>query len=231
MIKTTKEFPLKEEYWYILDFRKFLLPKLMPVYFDSKQSAKRVLAANIPKRTIKSFTILKGETILQEHIPYRVAFGHYLRRGGKYRYPKESINWQARKSFRTLMRRRLRRMKLLTNVKVKARYDGKFSFVKYIENTQKVAMNKNSDAKVFQIDDKPKKYFYILIKKSMSEKARRLFKLRCIRIDIKTGSYNTMILHTKRNTLFIPYLLEELKQMKNVQTGIEAYERAKKKIL
>lgn len=207
---TNEHFPLKDEYWYILDFRKFLKPKLLPVYFNSKPRANLILKANVSVlSTRKKFTILKGRNI-KDKIPYTLGQGNFFKYGGKYNYP-TGLDWQQKKDFRTLMRRRLRRMGILTTVKPRHRYDKGQIIVKYKHNTQKVATSPNTDAKVFQLDRKPKKYYYVLIKKRLSKKAGIIFELRVIRYDVKTKETKKMWLNVQRSDIFVPYLYKQFK--------------------
>lgn len=220
----TEHYPVKQKYYYILDFRKFMRPKLIPVYFVNREAAKRVLKANIANRnTRRLFSIIKGITIKNEDIPYTIAYGNYFYRGGKYIYPDTLRTVQGKKSFRTLLRRRLRRMGLQSTNKVKYRYDERVKKVTYKENHQKVAKNKNSDAKVFQLDRKPKRYYYIILKKRPSTKSGKLFKIKCIQVNVKTGEFKKVTIHTNRNDIFLPELLENLKKIENASSAIKAY--------
>jgi hypothetical protein len=222
MIKTTEHFPVKLDYFYIVSFEDFLKPKLLPVYFVNKNAAKRVLKSNVGPKAMGRFRILSGRVIRNEHIPYVLGFGVFGQVEGKYPLDKK-MTPQEKKSLRTMVRRRLRRMGILSTNKAKFRLNERVKMVKYKPNTQIVAQNKNSDAKVFQLDRKPSRYYYILIRKSLSKKSGKLFRLLCIQVNIKTGAHKKMVIHSKRNDIFIPHLLEELKKLPNTENAIRAY--------
>lgn len=224
---TTDDFPVKLQYFYIIDFKRFMFPTLMPVYFPNRNAAKRILDHNIRNRNRKrKFSIYSGKKIKKDRLNYIIGWGNYMLRGGKYRYPALDMTNQQKKSFRTLLRRRLRRMDLLTTNKVKFRYDAKGKKVKYRKNYQRVAKSPNTDAKVFQLDRKPKYIYYIILKKQFTSKAGKLFKIRCIRVNIKNGVYKKVTIYTQRNDIFLPELLENLKKKPNAKSAVEAYTRA-----
>lgn len=226
-LKSTDDFPIKELYYYILDFRRFMYPVLMPVYFPNKNAAKRILAKNITNRNlIRKFSVYSGKKLKKEKINYKIGYGNYLHMGGKYPYTDEHKTHQQKKSFRTLLRRRLRRMDLYTTNKAKFRYDKKVSKVKHRRNYQKVANSPNTDAKVFQLDRKPRHYYYIVLKKRTSFKRGKIFVVRCIRVNIKNGEYKKVTIYIQRNDIFFPELLENLKKKPNAKGAIEAYTRA-----
>jgi hypothetical protein len=223
-IKTTDDFPIKRAYYYIIDFRRMMYPVLRPVYFVNYNAAKRVLISNMPNRNIRRFfSIYSGKTIKNLKLNYIIGEGNYLHLGGKYPYPHSDMTKQEKKSFRTLLRRRLRRMGLQTNNKVKYKYHEKASKVKYLPNRQKVANNKNSDAKVFQLDRKPRYYYYIILQKCLTSKSGKLFKVRAIRCNIKTGNWKKVTIYTNRNDIFFPELLGNLNKMPNGQEAVRAY--------
>lgn len=222
MIKTTEHFPVKLDYFYIINFKNFLEPKLLPVYFVNKNAAKRVLKSNVGPKAMGRYRILSGRVIRNEHIPYILGYGVFGQIEGKYPLEKK-MTAQEKKSLRTMVRRRLRRMGLLSTNKGKFRHNERVKMVKYKPNNQKVAQNKNSDARVFQLDRKPRRYYYILLRRSLSKKSGKLFRLLCIQVNVKTGAHKKMVIHSKRNDIFIPHLLEELKKLPNTDNAIRAY--------
>lgn len=224
-IRTTEDFPVKLKYFYIIDFRRFMFPVLMPVYFPNRNTAKRLLDVNITNRNIrKMLSVYSGKKIKKEKLKYKIGWGNYFHKGGKYLYKPNMTN-QEKKSMRTLLRRRLRRMDLFTTNKAKFRYDNKGKKVKHRKNYQKVAKSPNTDAKVFQLDRKPRYYYYIILKKSFSRKMGKLFKIRAIRVNIKTGVWNKVTIYTQRNDIFFPELLANLKKKPNGSKAVEAYWR------
>jgi len=228
--KTSQTLRIKELYYYIIDFRNLMQPELMPIHFVSKNIARKKLEAYIPNRnTRKQFSIIRGKSIKNENIPYKVADGNFMRRGSKYDYPDGRTEKQSKKSYRTLLRRRLRRMGLQTTVKTHFKYDEKAKKVKYKPNNQKVAMSPTTEARVFQLDRKPKRYYYIILKKRMSTKRGKLFKIKTIRVNIKTGNFRMETIHTMRNDIFLPELLSNLEKIPNAAEALRAYEAYKRK--
>lgn len=226
MRKTTQDFPVKRQYYYIIDFRNMMNPVLLPVCFVNRNAAKRILEANIPNRNKRRlYSVIKGLKIKEEQIPYIVSYGNYLRKGGKYLYDEDKQTKQERKSFRTLMRRRLRRMDLLTTNRIKYRYHEKAKKVKHTKNYQTVAQSPHTDARVFQLDRKPNRYYYIILKKCPSSKRGKLFKIKCIQVNVKTGKWKKVTIQTNRNDIFIPELLNNLKKIPNAEGAIEAYSK------
>lgn len=228
--QTTDHFPIKELYYYIIDFRRLMFPVIMPVYFVNKNAAKRVLKKNVPNRNIRKFySVYPGKRIKKLKLNYIIGYGNYLHLGGKYPYPDIEMTKQEKKSFRTLLRRRLRRMDLLTTNKVKYKYHEKVRKIKHKKNYQKVAKNKNSAAKVFQIDRKPKYYFYIILEKQLTTKRGKLFKIKTIRADIRTGKSIKVTIFTMRNDIFFPELLSNLNKIPNGQRAVKRYYAYRKK--
>lgn len=206
-------------------------PVLMPVFFPNKRAANRVLTANYPNRnTRRLFSVLNGKELKKHVLNYRIGYGNYLIKGGKYPYPVMEMTPQQKKSFRTLLRRRLRRMGLYTTNTVKYEYStGKAKKIKAIKNYQRVANNKNSDAKVFRIDRKPRHLYYIILKKCQTSKRGKLFKIRAIRVDIKRGEWKKITIYTNRNDIFFPELLENLKRMKHGSEAVAEYTKYHKR--
>lgn len=229
-VRTTEHFPVKENYYYIMDFKRFMFPVLMPVYFVNKNAAKRILESNVPNRNRRRmFSIYSGRKIKKERLKYIIGWGHYMIRGGKYPYPRMDMTDQEKKSFRTLLRRRLRRMDLLTTIKAKYRYDNKGKKIKHKKNYQKVAKSPGTDAKVFQLDRKPKSYHYIILKKRSTTKRGKIFMVRAIRVNIKTGEFKKVTIYINRNDIIFPGLLEHLKRIPNARPAIESYTAVNKK--
>jgi hypothetical protein len=223
--KTSKDFRIKELYYYIVDFKQFMKPELLPVYFVNKNAAKRVLEANVPNRNRrKLYSIIKGLNIKNEHIPYKLGHGNFFHCGSKYAYPDRVRTKQDRKSYRTLLRRRLRRMGLQTTVKQKHTiHEEKVKKVKVLENKQDVAKSPGTAAKAFYLDRKPKYWVYLILKKCPSSKRGKLFKIKAIRINLKSGEFKKVTIHTMRNDIFIPELIYNIENLPNGKAGVTAY--------
>lgn len=217
-IKTINDYPVYNKYWYLVDFKNLLKVRLFPYYFISKQAAKRAKELNFSKANQKFVEVLKGTKVKSFFLAY--AMGKTLGKDTKYTYPDFLISRQERKSFRTLMRRRLRRMGLLTLVKPKRSVKHLPSYIKPIKNKQKVANSPNSIAKVFQIDRKNPKYYYLILEKSLAKKKGKLFKIKCLRFDKTTAELKKVVIYTLRTDILIPYLITELSHI--------MYERAQK---
>lgn len=233
----TKDFPVKLDYYYVVDYRRLMDPVLMPVFFPNKRAAQRVLKANYPNRNErKMFSVMNGRTLKHHPLNYRITQGNYLPKGGKYPYPMVEMTKQQKKSFRTLLRRRLRRMGLYTSNRAKYEFKhGKGKKVKAIKNFQRVAKSPNTDAKVFRIDRKPQHHYFIILKKRHTSKRGKLFRIKAIRVNIKNGVFKKVTIYTNRTDIFFPELLENLKRMKNGQGAVEEYtrirQREQKKVL
>lgn len=226
-IKTTEEFPIKIHYYYIINFSNLMKPKLMPIYFPNKNTAKRVLRQNIlshEKR--KKYTIYSGEKIRHEDLQYVIGMGNRFVMSGKYPYPNKKMTKQEKKSFRTLLRRRLRRMNLLTNNKAKFRYDEKTrKRIKHKPNHQKVAKSPTTDAKCFWLERGSRHTWYIVLSKRKSFKVDKLFRIRAIRIQLKTGKWKKVTIYIRTTDIIHAELLRNLYTYAKASDGIEAYTR------
>lgn len=210
-IKTVKDYPVYNKYWYLVDFKNLLKVKLFPYYFISKKAARRAKKLNFSKHNQRHVEILKGAKVKSFFLAY--AMGKTLGKDTKYQYPDFLITKQERKNFRTIMRRRLRRMGLLTLVKPKKSIKHLPDYIKPIINKQKVANSPNSIARVFQIDRKPERYYYILLKRELAKKRGKLFKIKCHRYDSISGEFKELTIFTLRTDILIPYLITDLENL------------------
>lgn len=207
------------DYWYIMDLRNLLSPELYPVYFTSKRAAFRAIKTHVLKRTWYKYSVVKGDKLTDYKYTYNLTLGN-MGKFCKYNYPPGLETPQQRKSYRTLLRRRLRRMGMLTLTQSKKTIDKKPGVTKLIKNTQKVAMSPNTDAGVFQIERKPPNYFYLKLKQMESHKAKVLFEVEVIRFNIKTGEFKELLLQIKKKDIIIPYLKTQLwEKAKNSKHG------------
>lgn len=236
-LTTTEQFPVKVKYFYIVSFKNLLKPRLMPIYFPTRNTAKRVLRENIvnhEKR--KKYSIFSGYQIRGEELKYVIGSGSRFRYGGKYVYPSRKMTPQERKSFRTVRRRRLRRMNLLTNNKAKFRYDEKTrKQIKHQPNNQTVADSPRTDAKCFWLERGSRFTWYIVLSKRKSFKLGKLFKIRAIRIQLKTGNWKKVTIYIRSTDIIHAELLRNLHTHAKAQEGLLAYsnhlQRKQKKVI
>lgn len=228
-IKTTEDFPIKSEYYYLINFRNYHRIKVCPVFFVNKRAAKRALIKNVPmlKHRKLHYAIIKGSKLKSTKLEYIWAKKFVC---NKYYYPKDCISDQQKKSYRTLMRRRLRRMGILTLNKPRRRVDAKPMYVKLIKNTQEVANSPFTISKVFQLERKPQKTFYYIIKKIPTKIRGVLLKVICWRIDLRTSGVKKIKLNVHRNDIIIPLLVTELsKKIDHAKNGNTIHKRCKKR--
>lgn len=208
---TIQDYPVYDKYYYLVDFKNLLKVRLLPYYFLNKNAAKRAIRDNYPKKSHKYIEVLRGKKVKKFFLTYRMKEG--LAGFTKYDYPLERLTSQQKKTYRTVIRRRLRRMGLLTLVKPKKSIKSKPDYIKPITNKQKVAQNKNSAAKVIQIERKPKQYYYLVLTKEMARKKKYLFSLECIKFDNNKGTMKKVKLHTRRTDVLIPFLITDLERL------------------
>jgi hypothetical protein len=229
-IKTSKDYPIKPDYYYIVDFRNYFRLKVYPVYFVNRKAAKRSLDKSVKKLKIRKhkYQVVSGKELLGIHIPYVFIKKFY---SAKYEYPKDRLSKQQRKTYRTVLRRRLRRMGLLTLIKPKYSVKKvKRDQVRIKNNTQKVAMSPNTVAKVFRLDRKPEKYYYIIIKKEKTHVKGVLLKIGAYRLNIKTGELKKCIVNMKSTDILIPYLLTDIpKLIKHLPNYARVINKVRKK--
>jgi hypothetical protein len=196
---------VKDKYYYIVFFKDFYKPKVLPVFFTSKQAAKRAIRA-IPKRKQALYEIITGKKLKE------FQFKHVLRLGKlkdftKWEYPKELDTLQKRKSFRTLMRRRLRRMGMLTPVKNKYAIGSKVIQGRLVKNRQKVANCPYTLATCFALERKPGRHYIIINKRIPSQKGI-LYEVDAI--IVKKKSIKQGIIRVKTSDIIRPYLITEI---------------------
>jgi hypothetical protein len=206
----TENFPVKEQYYYIIDFRNLFRPVLLPVYFVNKNAAKRALQVNVPKRERrKKYSIMKGVTLKKTPMKYRLREGK-LALFTKYQYPDQRETLQQRKTYRTIMRRRLRRMNLLTLIKPKRKITDAVTQVKFKHNNQKVAKSPRSIARAFWLERKGPDKVYLILKKELTKKRGKLFHIKTIEINFKTQEFRKRWIYTQRNDVIVPMILTEI---------------------
>lgn len=233
---TTLDYPIRGNYYYIIDFRNLRKPKLLPIYFLSKRRAKILLKKYVPILSERNqFSIFRGKKIKSQKIRYKLSAGKdktlFFGFNGKYDFP-SARKWNiTQKAYRTLMRRRLRRMGLLTKVPGKVKYNKAPRFA-YVENHQKVANCPHTLAQAFQLDRKPEHIYYIILKKWPN---RTFFTFDCMRLDIKNRTIKRVKIKGRRTDIIHPYILPEIWNLINKKRGyrklLQSYQEAKKSLL
>lgn len=215
--KDTEDIPIKLKYWYIIYFKDFIRINLYPVIFISKKGAKRALRLHIDKVHLHRYQVIKGSKLKTYQLKYQLSLGP-LSKFTKYEYPADKLTHQERKTYRTVMRRRLRRMDILTLIKPKLRITEKSKQNRWKKNQQKVAKNKNSQARVIQLERKATKYFYMVLQKTRSESNGILFRIESLRFNSKTQELKHIYLNIKNNDIIKPFLIKDLLNLCNEET-------------
>lgn len=222
---TTEDIPVKKEYYYIISFRQFLNLTLYGVYFINKNAAKEALVLHINRNKRSKYQIINGAKLKQYKLTYNISLG-VLSKFCKYTYPDNCITGQSRKTYRTVMRRRLRRMGMLTLIKPKFKIREPIKHSRLIVNKQKVAMSPNSIAKAFRLQRKPAYYYYMLISKKRSKKNGIMFRAKTLRYNSKTGVFKMLYINIQNRDIIIPYLLSQVYSIAQ-DKSTENYEKLK----
>lgn len=215
---TIQDYPVYNIYYYILDYEKLMQPKLLHFYFLNRVAAKRAIELNFPKKRKKFFKVIRGDKVKRFFIAYNMGKGlEYT----KYQYGDWDLTKQDRKNHRTVMRRRLRRMGLLTLVDTKINIKRKPKVIKPINNTQKVSTSPTSIARVFTIQRKNPNYYYIIYTKKLANKKKYLWEIGGLRYNGITGRLKQTVIITRRTDFLTPYLLTDLKKLidEKIQSG------------
>lgn len=198
------------KYYYIVNFEYFTRPRIYPVYFTNKKAAQRAIKQNVKSTKNRAFyEIIKGSKLLEFECTYVLRLGR-MREFTKYTYSPGLNTIQKRKSYRTLMRRRLRRMGMLTLVRNKFRVEEKPMVVKLIKNTQKVANSPTTQSVVFRLERKNKNIYYIIRKKKISQKKGILFEVKAWKVDVRKKTMESVNIQIQRKDVIIPHLITEL---------------------
>lgn len=201
--------PIVKEYYYVVNFKNLYKPIMFSVAFLNANAAKIAIEKSIEKPHRRFHSVMKGSKIIKHIIPIVLKLGK-MGNATKYDYPENKLTKQERKTYRTVLRRRLRRMGIYTKINTKRDlFTGPIP-IKLIKNTQTVSDSPNTDAKVIQIQRKPKHIYYYILKKKPSEVRGQLLKLKVIRYDSKLGICKKVTINILRNDLLIPYLKREL---------------------
>jgi hypothetical protein len=196
-------------YYYLVYFRDFFKPIIYPVYFINKAAANRALKAHVGKKKRVYYQVVRGEKLQEFEFKHLFTLGN-LGKFTKYAYTTEMNTKQKRKNFRTILRRRLRRMGMLTLVKNKQSVRHTPQYIKVIKNRQMVAANPYTLSNGFRLERKPKHIYYLIIEKAISKLKGVLWEMTVFQVDMKSKSIKTKKLKVKRNDVVIPHLLTEI---------------------
>jgi hypothetical protein len=224
----TLDIPIKIKYWYIVHLMDYVSIQLFPVYFINKVAAKRALHKNVPFRKMGKYLIMSGKKLKQYELKYLIRLGP-LPKFTKYEYPKPTnqMTRLEKRNFRTIFRRRLRRMGMLIPKKHKINIKENVKHARLKVNKQKVANSPYSEARVFQLDRKPKHYYYILLRKTRSKKNKVALECKVVKVNIKTGEFKKILLNIYNSDVITPYLLSELYKLLKIK-GNEYYQPIKR---
>ena len=203
-------FPIKLEYWYIINFGDFYHITLYPVYFINKVSAKRAISRTFAKKKQNKYQVISGNKlkVYEEDLRYELRLGR-MQKFSKYDYP-AGMTDQEKKNQRTIIRRRLRRMGMLIPKKHKYYIKEKVKQNRLLINRQKVANSPNTEARAFRLERKPKYYYYIIQEKVRVSGNGVAFKVKSIRYNQKTGKYKKVLLNIYNKDVIIPHLISEV---------------------
>lgn len=199
---------VKDKYYYLVYFRDFYKPKIFPVFFTSKAAAKRAIEKKGKKKR-PFYEVITGPKLREFEFKYVLRLGR-LGDFTKYDYPKELDTTQKRKNYRTIMRRRLRRMGMLTPVKNKYNIGTKPIQGRLIKNRQAVANSPNTIAQAFRIERKGRRLYYIILHKQISKKNGILFEVKALRVDTLRKTLKKVIIKVRNTDILIPYLITEI---------------------
>lgn len=206
---TTDNFPIKNNYYYVISFRKFINLVLYPVFFVNKVAAKRAITSNIAPTHRGKYQVIRGLKLRQYTLLYNIGIGK-MAKFTKYEFPPHVRTAQDKKTFRTVMRRRLRRMGIFTKLNPKKTIMGAITQNRLIPNKQKVANCPNTLARAFRLERKPKSHYYIIVDKKPSGDKATLIEVDTILYNKKTGEIKDKIIKINTKDIVIPYLISQV---------------------
>lgn len=219
---TTRDFPIKSNRYYILDFTNLLKIKILDTYFFSSKAAEaRVNKAR--KAIRKNLRVVKGTLVKELILDYR-------RRGKtihthKYDYPINAYSRKQRKVFRTQIRRRLRRLDLYTTAHPVHRVGAGYKEVKHLDKLQVIDEDRKKHVKVFQLDRKGPNYYYFIIDKVKSRAPGKLFNINTLQYDAARNSLKPKLIKLRATDIVTPMLCRELREI--IKTNTDGKKRKK----
>lgn len=196
--------------FYILNIRDITNIRCLYYYFSSRETAKYSLHKAIPSVERKWYKIVSGNYLSKYQPKFYKALRIYP---VKYKYPPHIKTKQQRKTHRTVMRRRLRRMGLHVVGKKEGRIVENIGKSKWIKNRQKVANSPTTIARVIQVDSKGLNKYFVVRDIVKSKRAGDLCRATCYQFDTYKGTIIKKELRIKNTDVITPYLTLELKKV------------------
>lgn len=197
---------------YILYLKDITNIRALPYHFPSVSLAQHSLLGSVPKKDRALFKVVSGRYI-KKYLPklyHKIKVKLY-----KYKYPGDLKTYQEKKSFRTITRRNLRRMDLLTlnNRPTKITKRDKLKGIKHVKNKQAIATQQNTFVRVIQLD-KFNKNTYLMVTKILSPKrGKDLCRLKCYRVDFKKGTVFKTKVRVQNKDLLTPFTLSRFRKI------------------
>lgn len=196
--------------YYILYLKDITNIRALPYHFPSVSLAQYALDRVVGKRDRALFKIVSGRYI-KRYLPklYRKIALKPL----KYQYPGELKSHQEKKNFRTMYRRRLRRLDLYTlnNSPWKIRPNTKLKPIRHVKNKQKVADSPNTTIRVVQLEKYNKFTYLVILKILRPKRGKDLCRLKCYKVDIKRGTDKLTKVRVQNKDLITAMTIERFK--------------------
>lgn len=220
---TTKDFPIKLKYWYLVHLNDFLNITLYPIYFINKVSVQRAIRIDIPVVKRMAYVAISGVKLRQYKLTYTIKLGK-MPKFTKYEFDKGATD-QQKKTRRTVIRRRLRRMGMLIPKRHKIGIKDKVKQARLLVNTQDVANCPNTEARAFRLERLSPNYYHIILTQERSKVKGIMFRCKCIRYNSKTKLYRKLFINIQNRDVIIPHLISEVYSKAHNNNN---YERFKK---
>lgn len=196
--------------FYILKIKSLTDIRCLYYYFSSRESAKYALNKAIASTERKWYKIVSGAYLSKYQPNFYKALRVYP---VKYKYPPHLTTKQQRKTHRTVMRRRLRRLGLHVVGKKEGKIVEEIGRTKWIKNKQKVAKSPGSVARVIQVDSKGLNKYFVVRGIVKSKRSGDLCRASCYLFDTYKGTITKKEIRIKNTDVITPYLTTELKKV------------------
>lgn len=203
-----------DTYFYILHFKRLDKPKIIPFHYLTRRSAQDCLDKMVSRADMLYYKVVKGSFIGEHYVALYREGSFYTT---KYRYPDEKATFQEKKNYRTMFRRRLRRMGILVVNNAPRRIDSPPVKPRYIKNTQDVAKSPTTIGRVVQID-RFSRETYVFIntltkpKPKTKDFKRVLCKVEGYKFNLRKGTIKPTKFKIEKTDLVIPHSLNHLKE-------------------
>lgn len=200
---------LKARY-YILQLKDITNVRCLYYYFSSKESAKFCLNRRIPSNERKWYKIVSGNYLKK----YQPKFYKTLRiYPVKYKYSPEMKTAQAKKTYRTVMRRRLRRMGLHVLGQKEGRIKEQVKRSKWVKNQQWVANSPTTEARIFRMDRTGLNRYFAILSIEKSKRVGDLCRVLCYCFHLSKKTIIKKEVRVKNTDVLTPYLTSELQKL------------------